>query len=68
MGSDMVFRIDGLKDEASNSWFYYSYGQSPAFSGLDWLINADTLTGLNSLVVSNMVRINSDDQNIIFLN
>lgn len=50
----VAFRVDGLRDAArDNKWYFYSYGRTPAFPGLRWLINNDTLPGYNTLVVSN---------------
>lgn len=51
-----VLRIEGLRDEkGDNKWYYSSpVGKTPAFAGLDWITSADTLTGLNTLVITNM--------------
>lgn len=51
---DVYFRVDGIRDETDGNWYYYSYGKSSAFTGLDWLMTVDTLTGWNTLVVTNM--------------
>lgn len=53
--NDYVFRIDGLRNEAGdNLWYYYAYGKTLAYAGLNWLTSSDTLTGMNSLVITNM--------------
>lgn len=59
VSQDAVFRVDGIRDEATatggtGNWYYYSYGKADAFAGLDWLVGADTLDGLNTMVVTNM--------------
>lgn len=50
---EIYFRVDGIKDETDGKWYYYSNGKTLAFSGLDWLVSADTLSGRNTMVVTN---------------
>lgn len=45
-----VYRVDGVK--TNEVWLYD--GNVPAFAGLDWLIDADTLDPYNYMMVSNM--------------
>lgn len=53
-GIPVAFRIDGLRNEKGDGkWYFYSYGKTPAFPGLAWLISNNTLPGYDSLVVSN---------------
>jgi len=49
----LLLRIDGLRDEVDGKWYFYNNGKQPAFEGLNWMFTNDTLTGDNSLVVTN---------------
>jgi hypothetical protein len=49
-----ILRIDGVRDEPDGSWFNYSFGKTPVFSGLDWLQNFDTLTGSGTMIIENI--------------
>jgi hypothetical protein len=53
-GYNYAFRVDGLRDTADGNWYYYDFGQAPAFAGLKWYFTSDTLTGYDSLVITNM--------------
>lgn len=51
---DTIFRVDGTRDETDGNWYYYSYGKTSAFAGLDWLLTPDTYTGWTTMVVTNL--------------
>lgn len=52
---DYVIRVDGVRDETGGgNWYYYTYGKTLAYAGLDWLIGSDTYDGQSSMIVTNM--------------
>lgn len=53
-GYQVAFRVDGIRESDVGNWYYYSYGKTLAFSGLDWLTTSDTLTGDDTMVITNM--------------
>lgn len=56
MGSaDYVIRVDGVRDETGDgNWYYYTYGKTSAYTGLDWLIGPDTYDGQSTMILTNM--------------
>jgi hypothetical protein len=49
----MIYRVDGIYDTTDNSWYYYSYGKTPAFAGLRWVFSSDTYDPYNCMTISN---------------
>lgn len=50
-----AFRVDGLRDTNDNQWYYYNSGSAtPALATLKWYTTSDTLTGHDSMVITNM--------------
>lgn len=43
-GNWVIIWVDGVK-EADGKWYYYSYGKTPAWSGLAWRVNAKKAKG-----------------------
>jgi hypothetical protein len=50
----MTYRVDGVYDTTDNSWYYYSYGKTPAFAGLRWVFSSDTYDPYNYMTISNL--------------
>lgn len=54
-GYPYLARVDGVRDPADKKWYYSSKGTKvEAWAGLKWLVNSDTFTGYDTLVVTNL--------------